>query len=101
MARNLRGRSPKSRNTLGTVVQRARRLCRRTQAEVAEAIGKSIPFVSAVENGREQSALPETLIKWADFLGIERLDLLKLGAPKRVREWTEALAAGDDERRAS
>jgi transcriptional regulator with XRE-family HTH domain len=86
--------------SFGQIVRRYRVAQHRTQADVAQAIGTSTPFVSAVENGRYKSAAPATVVKWADFLGIPRSALLRLGAPKRVKDWQTAIAESDGQPRA-
>ena len=47
-----------------------------SQAELAEKIDISIPFLSDVENGRKWVS-PATLVKFADALGIEPHELFK------------------------
>ena len=47
-----------------------------TQAEFAEKINISIPFLSDIENGKKWVS-PVTLIKMADALSIEAYELLK------------------------
>lgn len=92
----------KPRETFGSVALAARSRKQLTQAEVAAAIGKSTSFVSRIENGRETAASPETVVRWADVLGIGRERLLRLGAPARRRFWAAAMATVDaEERRAS
>jgi len=47
-----------------------------SQAELAEKLGISIPFLSDVENSRKWVS-PATLVKFAEALGIEPHELLK------------------------
>jgi len=47
-----------------------------SQAELAEKLGISIPFLSDVENSRKWVS-PATLVKFAEVLGIEPHELLK------------------------
>jgi transcriptional regulator with XRE-family HTH domain len=47
-----------------------------TQAEFAEKIDISIPFLSDIENGKKWVS-PHTLVKMADTLNIEAYELLK------------------------
>jgi len=47
-----------------------------TQAEFAERIDISIPFLSDIENGKKWVS-PNTLVKMADILNIEAYELLK------------------------
>ena len=47
-----------------------------SQAELAEKLGISIPFLSDVENGRKWIS-PATLVKFADALDIEPHELFK------------------------
>jgi transcriptional regulator with XRE-family HTH domain len=47
-----------------------------SQAELAEKLGISIPFLSDVENSRKWIS-PATLVKFAEVLGIEPHELLK------------------------
>jgi transcriptional regulator with XRE-family HTH domain len=47
-----------------------------SQAELAEKLGISIPFLSDVENSRKWVS-PATLVKFAEALGVEPHELLK------------------------
>jgi len=63
----------------GILSQNIRRLrsCRKlSQADFAEKIDISIPFLSDIENGKKWVS-PVTLIKMADALNIEAYELLK------------------------
>ena len=99
-----RENEPAGLKPFGETVREQRQKKGLTQAEVASFIGKTIPFVSAIENGREKSAAPTTVIKWADALGLNRRRLLRIGAPTKMHLWETALAAASPygtERKAS
>ena len=51
-----------------------------SQAELAEKLDISIPFLSDVENGRKWIS-PATLVKFADSLGVEPHELFKPAEP--------------------
>jgi transcriptional regulator with XRE-family HTH domain len=61
-----------------------------SQAEMAEKLDISIPFLSDVENGRKWIS-PVTLVKFADVLGIEPYELFK---PAKALSPPMALALG-------
>ena len=64
------------RTILSTNLKRFRSFRGLSQAELAEKIYISIPFLSDVENGRKWVS-PATLVKFADALGIEPHELFK------------------------
>ncbi len=84
-------------SSFGAAVRSARLRQGKTQLNVSMVIGKTIPFISGIETGRFKSAAPETIIAWADCLGLNRKRLLKLGAPRRYRAWTTAINGGERE----
>lgn len=97
---NLSGMTAKvNYSTFGMAVKSGRARKGATQAQVAEAAEVSIPFISAVENEREKSAAPGTIIKIAEFLDLDRERLLKVGAPRRVHQWRDAERKAVAERR--
>jgi len=57
-------------------IRRFRGYCKLSQADFAEKINISIPFLSDIENGKKWAS-PVTLVKIADALGIEVYELLK------------------------
>jgi len=61
---------------LGQNIKRYRGYRKLSQADFAEKIHISIPFLSDIENGKKWAS-PITLIKIADALGIEVYELLK------------------------
>ena len=61
---------------LSANLKRYRNYRKFSQAELAEKLGISIPFLSDVENSRKWIS-PATLVKFADVLGIEPHELLK------------------------
>ena len=61
---------------LSTNLRKYRNYRKFTQAEFAEKIDISIPFLSDIENGKKWVS-PKTLVKMADTLGIEAYELLK------------------------
>ena len=64
------------RATLSANLKRFRNYRKMSQAEMAEKLDISIPFLSDVENGRKWVS-PATLVKFADVLGIEPHELFK------------------------
>ena len=65
---------------LSTNLKKYRNYRKLTQAEFAEKIDISIPFLSDIENGKKWIS-PNTLVKMADTLDIEAYELLK---PEKV-----------------
>jgi transcriptional regulator with XRE-family HTH domain len=61
---------------LSANLKRYRNYRKFSQAELAEKLEISIPFLSDVENGRKWVS-PATLVKFADALGIEPYELFK------------------------
>jgi transcriptional regulator with XRE-family HTH domain len=61
---------------LSANLKRYRNYRKFSQAELAEKLEISIPFLSDVENGRKWVS-PATLVKFADILGIEPYELFK------------------------
>ena len=61
---------------LSANIKRYRNCRKLSQAELAEKLNISIPFLSDVENGRKWVS-PATLVKFADALGIEPHELFK------------------------
>jgi len=68
------------RTILSANLKRYRNYRKFSQAELAEKLDISIPFLSDVENGRKWVS-PATLVKFADVLGIEPHELFKLPEP--------------------
>ncbi|GBU27872.1 hypothetical protein R84B8_01415 [Treponema sp. R8-4-B8] len=66
----------KLRAILSVNLKRYRNYRKLSQAELAEKLGISIPFLSDVENSRKWVS-PATLVKFADVLGIEPYELFK------------------------
>jgi transcriptional regulator with XRE-family HTH domain len=66
----------KLRAVLSANLKRYRNYRKLSQAELAEKLGISIPFLSDVENSRKWVS-PATLVKFADALGIEPHELFK------------------------
>ena len=64
------------RTILSKNLKRYRNYRKFTQAEFAEKINISIPFLSDIENGKKWVS-PHTLVKMADTLNIEAYELLK------------------------
>ncbi|MDR2185864.1 MAG: helix-turn-helix domain-containing protein [Treponema sp.] len=64
------------RTILSKNLRRYRNYRKFTQAEFAEKINISIPFLSDIENGKKWVS-PHTLVKMADTLHIEAYELLK------------------------
>ena len=64
------------RSILGTNLKRYRNYRKFSQAELAEMLDISIPFLSDVENGRKWIS-PNTLAKFASALNIEPYELFK------------------------
>ena len=64
------------RRILGLNLKRYRNYCKFSQAELAEKLDISIPFLSDVENGRKWIS-PGTLAKFASALNIEPYELFK------------------------
>ena len=64
------------RDILGSNLKRYRTYRQLTQAELAEKLDISIPFLSDVENGRKWIS-PNTLVKFASVLNIEPYELFK------------------------
>ena len=64
------------RSTLSQNIKRFRGYRKFSQAEFAEKIDISIPFLSDIENGKKWIS-PTTLLKMADALNIEAYELLK------------------------
>ena len=64
------------RNIFGSNLKRYRNYRRFSQAELAEKLDISIPFLSDVENGRKWIS-PLTLVKFASALEIEPYELFK------------------------
>ena len=64
------------RTILSANLKRFRNFRRLSQAEMAEKLNISIPFLSDVENARKWVS-PATLVKFANVLGIEPHELLK------------------------
>ncbi|GHV76661.1 hypothetical protein AGMMS49942_14820 [Spirochaetia bacterium] len=64
------------RNILSINLKRYRNYRKFSQAELAEKLGISIPFLSDVENGRKWVS-PVTLVKFATALKIEPYELFK------------------------
>jgi transcriptional regulator with XRE-family HTH domain len=65
---------------LSLYIKKYRNYRKLTQAELAEKVDISIPFLSDIENGKKWIS-PNTLVKMADTLNIEAYELLK---PDRV-----------------
>ena len=61
---------------LSANIKRYRKVRKFTQAEFAEKIDISIPFLSDIENGKKWVS-PYTLVKMAEILKIEAYELLK------------------------
>ena len=61
---------------LSANLKRYRNCLKLSQADLAEKLELSIPFLSDVENGRKWIS-PATLVKFADTLGIEPHELFK------------------------
>ena len=61
---------------LGANLKRYRSYRKMSQAELAEKLDISIPFLSDIENSRKWVS-PATLVKFADALGIEPHELFK------------------------
>jgi transcriptional regulator with XRE-family HTH domain len=61
---------------LGANLKKYRSIRKFTQADFAEKIDISIPFLSDIENGKKWVS-PNTLIKMADILDVEAYELLK------------------------
>lgn len=61
---------------LSNNLKRYRNYRKMSQAELAEKLNISIPFLSDVENGRKWIS-PSTLVKFAETLGIEPHELFK------------------------
>jgi transcriptional regulator with XRE-family HTH domain len=61
---------------LSANLKRYRNYRKFSQAELAEKLDISIPFLSDVENGRKWVS-PATLVKFADTLGVEPHELFK------------------------
>lgn len=61
---------------LSVNLKRYRNYRKMSQAEFAEKLDISIPFLSDVENGRKWIS-PSTLVKFAEALGIEPYELFK------------------------
>ena len=57
-------------------IRRFRKYLRLSQADFAEKVNISIPFLSDIENGKKWVS-PVTLVKIADALNIETYELLK------------------------
>jgi transcriptional regulator with XRE-family HTH domain len=64
------------RNIFGSNLKRYRNYRKFSQAELAEKLDISIPFLSDVENGRKWIS-PITLVKFASALNIEPYELFK------------------------
>ena len=64
------------RNILSRNIRKFRSTRKLTQAEFAEKINISIPFLSDIENGKKWIS-PATLAKMADALNVEAYELLK------------------------
>ena len=64
------------RNILSQNIRRFRSYRKLSQAEFAEKIDISIPFLSDIENGKKWIS-PTTLLKMADALNIEAYEFLK------------------------
>jgi len=64
------------RDILSQNIKRFRSYRNLSQAEFAEKVNISIPFLSDIENGKKWGS-PATLIKIADALNIETYELLK------------------------
>jgi transcriptional regulator with XRE-family HTH domain len=64
------------RKILSTNLKRYRSYRKFSQAELAEKLGISIPFLSDIENGRKWVS-PVTLVKFAAALNIEPYELFK------------------------
>jgi predicted transcriptional regulator len=62
-----------------------------TQKILASKAGVKPHFVCDLEAGRKDSARPATIVKFADALGIDREELLRIGAPRTVRQWQRAI----------
>jgi len=75
---------------LSANLKRYRNYRKLSQAELAEKLDISIPFLSDVENGRKWVS-PATLVKIADALGIEPHELFK---PAEALPPTAALVLG-------
>jgi len=65
---------------LSTNLKKFRNYHKLSQAELAEKLDISIPFLSDVENGRKWIS-PATLVKFADVLCIEPHELFKPAEP--------------------
>ena len=64
------------RDIFGSNLKRYRNYCKLSQAELAEKLDISIPFLSDVENGRKWIS-PINLVKIASALNIEPYELFK------------------------
>jgi len=64
------------RNILSSNLKRYRNYRKFSQAELAEKLNISIPFLSDVENGRKWIS-PNTLVKFASALNIEPYELFR------------------------
>ena len=64
------------RDILGKNLKRIRSIRKLSQAEFAEKINISIPFLSDIENGKKWVS-PVTLVKMANALNIEAYELIK------------------------
>ena len=66
----------KLREILGQNIKKFRGFRKMSQADFAEKVDISIPFLSDIENGKKWVS-PTTLVKMADTLNIEVYELLK------------------------
>jgi transcriptional regulator with XRE-family HTH domain len=85
------------RKILSTNLKRYRSYRKFSQAELAEKLGISIPFLSDVENGRKWVS-PITLVKFATALCIEPYELFKpentvsSGVATILTKWSDEVA---------
>ncbi|MDR3192150.1 MAG: helix-turn-helix domain-containing protein [Treponema sp.] len=66
----------KLRDILGKNLRKHRNYNKLSQAELAEKLDISIPFLCDIENGKKWVS-PKTLLKMADTFGIEAFELLR------------------------
>lgn len=78
-------------DTLGGAIRAARLKAKVTQKDLAAAAGVTEQYISIIENRGAGSAAPETIVKIAERLGVNARRLLKLAAPKSVRDWQDAI----------
>lgn len=67
-------------NQFGPLLRGLRSKAGKTMADVAEHLGVSVAYISDVERGNRAPLTNDRIIAVADFLGIDRSDLLKAAA---------------------